>query len=114
MTGKQQDLADRIRTALEDEPSTRTVSMFGGLSFMVHEKMVVAAQRDGALLVRIDPADHARLLARPGVSQAEMGTGRPMGPGWISVDPRAITDDEQLGWWIEVAMEFNAAVRSGG
>lgn len=112
MTEVQDQLADRIHTALADEPSTRTVSMFGGLSFMVHEKMVVAAQRDGDLLVRIDPEQHSGLVARPGVRQAEMGTGRSMGPGWISVDHAAITGDEHLAWWIDVAMGFNATVRS--
>jgi hypothetical protein len=29
--------------------------MFGGLSFMVNEKMVVAAHKLGDLLVRVDP-----------------------------------------------------------
>lgn len=114
MTAAQDHLADRIRSVLADEPSTRTVSMFGGLSFMVHDKMVVAAQRDGDLLVRIAPGQHPELVARPGVSPAEMGTGRSMGPGWISVGRGAIAGDDQLVWWIDRAVTFNASVRSRG
>jgi hypothetical protein len=33
--------AERIRAMLAAEPSTREVSMFGGLSFMVNDKMIV-------------------------------------------------------------------------
>jgi hypothetical protein len=75
-------LAARIRAALSGEPSTREVSMFGGLSFMVNDRMVVATLKHGCLLVRVDPGRSRELLARPGARPAEMGTGRPMGRGW--------------------------------
>lgn len=83
--------------------------MFGGLSFMVNDRMVVAAGRDGDLLVRIDPARNRELLALPGVKTAEMGAGRTMGPGWISVAHDELVADEQLSFWIDVAMEYNTA-----
>jgi TfoX/Sxy family transcriptional regulator of competence genes len=102
-------LADRIRAALAGDRTTREVRMFGGLSFMVDERMVVAAQGEGDLLVRIDPTRNAELTALPGVSQAEMGSGRTMGPGWISVARDAIGTDQQLSFWIAVAMEHHAA-----
>ena len=101
-------LADRIRTALIDEPTTREVRMFGGLSFMVNDKMVVAAQGEGDLLVRIDPARNSELTVQRGAKQAEMSSGRAMGPGWINVGPEAIDTDERLAFWIEVAMDYNA------
>ena len=62
-------LANRIRTALTDERSTSEVSMLGGLSFMMNDKMVVSVRSDGDLLVRIDPARHDELVARPGRSR---------------------------------------------
>jgi TfoX/Sxy family transcriptional regulator of competence genes len=101
-------LADRIRSALATEPSTREVSMFGGLSFMVNNAMVVAERRDGDLLVRVDPDRNRELVALPGAKPAEMGAGRAMGTGWISVAYDAITAEEQLSFWIDVAMEYNA------
>ena len=84
--------------------------MFGGLSFMVNEKIVVAARPAGALLVRADPARNDELLALPGAAQAEMGTGRSMGPSWISVAPKAIATDEQLSFWLDVALDYNSSI----
>ena len=62
MTVEREALADRIRAVLPDDRSVREVSMFGGLSFMVHDSMVVSAGRNGDLLVRIDPARNDELL----------------------------------------------------
>ena len=113
MTTDHTTLADRIRGALATEPSTREVSMFGGRSFMVNNAMVVAERRDGDLLVRIDPERNRELFALPGAKPAEMGAGRAMGPGWISVAHDAITTDEQLSFWIDVAMKYNVEAGMG-
>ncbi|KAA0019495.1 TfoX/Sxy family protein [Antrihabitans cavernicola] len=105
-------LIDRIRTALSVEPTTRDVAMFGGLSFMVNDRMVVAARADGSLLVRIDPRRSSELLAIPGAGHAEMGARRSMGTGWISVAPESITTKDRLSFWLDVALEFNGRSRS--
>ncbi len=107
MEPQQSELIERLRTLLADEPSTREVAMFGGRSFMVDEKMVVSALRQGDLLVRIPAERHDELLAQPGAVQAEMGTGRSMGPGWISVSARSIDSYEQLAFWLDVALQYN-------
>jgi TfoX/Sxy family transcriptional regulator of competence genes len=99
---------DRVRAALSDQPSAREVRMFGALAFMVNEKMVVALQRDGDLLVRVSPDRDDELLARPGARPAEMGAGRSMGPGWISVAADAVAGDDDLLFWINVALDYNA------
>ncbi|WP_460797315.1 TfoX/Sxy family protein [Microbacterium sp. GXF0217] len=103
-------MVERLRSLLAAEPTVREVSMFGGRSIMVNEKMVVAAQRDGALRVRVAADQHQELLTRPGAAQAEMGAGRAMGPGWIEVAPAAIADDHLLADWLAVAMVHNRAV----
>ena len=54
--------------------------MFGGLSFMLNEQMVVAVDREGDLIVRVDPSRSRDLLTRPGARPREMGTGRPWPP----------------------------------
>ena len=107
MTRDHIPLTDRIRTALAAEPSTREVSMFGGLSFMVNEKIAVAVQRDGDLLARVDPDRNHELLALPGAEPAEMGAGRVMGPGWIRVAEEALTADRDLSFWIGAALAYN-------
>ena len=67
MTPEQSDLIERLRTLLLREPITREVSMFGGRSFMVNEKMIVSALKDGNLLVRVAADRHEELLHMPGV-----------------------------------------------
>lgn len=102
MRQQQADLIERLRALLANEPSTREVSMFGGRSFMVNDKMVASALKDGDLLVRVPAERHAELTAQPGATQAEMGAGRTMGPGWISLSAQSISTDERLSFWLEV------------
>lgn len=82
--------------------------MFGGLSFMVDERMAVAAGRDGDLLVRTDPARYDDLLQRGG-TPAYMGKDRPMGPGWLRVPGEEIEDDHELEIWVEVGIDSRSA-----
>lgn len=105
MTAEREALADRIRAALPHGRPVREVSMFGGLSFMVDDSMVVAAGRGGDLLVRIDPARHDELLDVPGARPAIMGVDRPMGPGWISISPDGLTTEKQLAFWMQVGLD---------
>ena len=100
-------LVQRVRAALATHPSVREITMFGGLAFMVSEKMVVCARGDGDLLVRSDPARADELLRREGAGPAEMGAGRPMSKSWISVGPEAIATDDGLTFWIGVALEHH-------
>ena len=104
---------ERIRTLITDEPVVREVSMFGGRSAMVNEKMIVSALKNGGLLVRVDCNQHDELLTKPGAIQAEMGPGRDMGPGWIEVTSDAIKDDRQLAAWVSIAMDYNRHVAGG-
>lgn len=114
MSQEQAALLERVRARLVEEPVLREVSMFGGRSVMVNEKMIVSVLKDGGLLVRVPADRHEQLLAEPGAAQAEMGPGRDMGPGWIEVASTAIHDDDRLGFWVDVAMEYNRVVTGGG
>ncbi|WP_166983151.1 TfoX/Sxy family protein [Paramicrobacterium fandaimingii] len=113
MTPEQTVLIERIRTLILHETAVREVSMFGGRSVMVNEKMIASALKGGDLLVRVDAARHDELLDRAGATQAEMGLGRDMGPGWIEITADAIADDKHLSSWIEVAMEHNRSAAHG-
>jgi hypothetical protein len=109
---QQAELVERVRAALARERSMREVSMFGGRSVMVREKMVVSALKGGDLLVRVPVERHDQLLDRPGSSQAEMGEARSMGPGWIQVAAASL-DDDGLRFWITVALDHNRSVTGG-
>jgi TfoX/Sxy family transcriptional regulator of competence genes len=102
------ELADRVRGALPQEKSVREVAMFGGLAFMVDEKMVVCVSAGGgALLVRVSRDRDAEHLEVPGARRAEMGA-RSMGEGWIAVDGDALADDRALTSWLDAALAYNA------
>ncbi len=106
------ELADRVRSVLATQPTVREVKMFGGLSFMVNEAMVVNVGSAGDLLVRVDPQRHEEHLRVEGASSAEMGAGRTMGRGWLVVDADAVGADEDLAFWIRVALDFNTRTAS--
>jgi TfoX/Sxy family transcriptional regulator of competence genes len=105
-------LAERIREVLAGEPSLQEKSMFGGRAFMVNGKMVAHARTGDDLLVRVDAERHDELLELPGAAQSEMGQGRSMGPGWVTVSAESITSEEQLSFWLGEAMEHNRATDS--
>lgn len=94
-----QELADRIRDAMATEAGVSEKRMFGGLAFLVHGRMAVAASGQGGLMVRIDPADADSLVREPQVRRFEMH-GREM-DGWLRVEPEAVATDEELGSWVD-------------
>ncbi|MFW3171142.1 TfoX/Sxy family protein [Geodermatophilus sp. CPCC 206100] len=103
------ELANRVRGAISDEGDVREVKMFGGLAFMVNEKMVVCVSGGGgALLVRVSRGRDAEYLGVVGARRAEMGEGRSMGEGWITVEEEALRDDGDLQFWLDAALEYNA------
>ena len=56
-------------------------------------------------MARIDPALYETILARPGVRPMDF-TGRPM-KGFIFVDPIAIDREEDLAYFIDLALQWN-------
>ncbi len=102
-------LADRVRRAVSHEVNVREVKMFGGLAFMVNDKMVACVSSGGgALLVRVSRSRDAEYLEVVGARRAEMGKGRSMGEGWITVDGEGLTEDRDLHFWIDAVLECNA------
>lgn len=108
---KRAELADRIRAMLMGE-AIEQKRMFGSLAFLLEGRILVAAWGEGDLLVRVDPERSPELLTLPGVRQAEMGAGRSMGPGWLSVEANVIADEDGLLSWLDTAREFHD--RAGG
>lgn len=84
--------------------------MFDGLSFMVDERITVAAGRDGDLLVRTDPAEYDDLLRRGG-EPAHMGNDRPMGRRWLTVPHDQLQSHGELAYWVKVGIDSRNASR---
>ncbi len=99
-----EDLADRIHTLLDAEPNLTEKKMFGGLAFLVGGNMAVAASDQGGLLVRVDPAESAELVATTGAYPMEM-RGREMA-GWLRVDAPDVDADEELAAWVERGLTY--------
>ncbi len=106
-----EDLFARVRTALGTDKAVREVRMFGGLCFMVNEKMVLGVMGDRDLLVRADPDRSDDLLAVEGARQAEMGKEhRSMGRSWISVSEHGLGSNDDLQFWVDEALSYNVRV----
>lgn len=101
-------LAQRVREVLISHPKVRERRMFGSLSFMVDERMTVAARHDEDLLVRTDPTRYGDLLRRGG-EPAHMGSDRAMGRGWLTVPGHRLGDDEELAYWVQVGIQSRNA-----
>ncbi len=103
------ELDDRVRAALADRRPVREVRMFGARCFMVDERLVVGADKNGDLLVRADPERTDKLLDVAGARQAEMGAGRAMSHGWITVAHPAVASDADLEFWTGEALAHHDA-----
>jgi TfoX/Sxy family transcriptional regulator of competence genes len=94
-----EELADRIRQEIGDEPALAEKKMFGGLSFLIGGNMAIAASGQGGILVRIDPEESDELVASTEATTMEM-RGREM-KGWLRVDSKHVGTKEQLAEWVE-------------
>ncbi|HEX3090230.1 MAG TPA: TfoX/Sxy family protein [Ilumatobacteraceae bacterium] len=103
-----EDLAERVRELLLDEPGVTETKMFGGLAFLVDGHLAIAASREGGVLVRVDPAAADALVARTGARVAVM-RGRPM-DGWLRVDIEKLRTKRQLASWVSRGVAYARSV----
>jgi hypothetical protein len=106
------ELAHRIRAAIADRVPVDEQAMFGGLGFMAHGNMAIAASGQGGLMVRVDPADADTLVDGVGVTRMEMH-GRAM-DGGQRVTPEAVEADDVLLAWVDRGLARAAALPRKG
>jgi TfoX/Sxy family transcriptional regulator of competence genes len=99
-----EELANRIRELLADEPAVTEKRMFGGLAFLIGGNLAVSASGQGGLLLRADPAESDALTEDRHASRAVM-RGREMA-GWLRVAPEAVTADDALRRWVAVGVRY--------
>jgi TfoX/Sxy family transcriptional regulator of competence genes len=92
------ELVERTRELLAAERGVDEKRMFGGLAFLINGHIVVAASREGGLLVRVRLDDTDALLARPHVSAMVMA-GREA-RGWLHIDANGVKTKRQLNGWV--------------
>ncbi len=100
-----ESLANRVREMLAtkvDDIDERV--MFGGLTFMVDDKICVGVKSD-RVLFRIDPALHDQESLHDGVVPMDH-SGKRM-KGFLFVDESMLDTQSKLRRWIDLALEYN-------
>jgi TfoX/Sxy family transcriptional regulator of competence genes len=99
-----EDLAERIREVVASESGLTEKKMFGGLAFLINGHMAVAASGRGGLLLRCDPAETEKWVAKPHAARMAM-RGREM-DGWLRIDAPAIASTAKLKNWVRVGVDY--------
>lgn len=102
-------LSNRIRESLVDVPNVEEKLMFGGICYMVNEKMCIGVVND-EMMCRIEPVNYEAALEMPGCREM-IFTGKPM-KGYVFVTDEAIKSKIELNYWIELCLEFNVHAKS--
>jgi len=99
-----EQLADRVREALEDVPNVEEKKMFRGVTFMVNDKMCVSVSND-ELMCRIDPALTDEVVEMNGVRPMLM-RGKTL-KGYVYVAEEAIRTKKDFDYWINLCLAYN-------
>ena len=102
-----EELAERVRAALDDVEGVAEIKMFGGLCFTVGGNMAVGVSHDD-LLVRMSPEDGDAALAEPGVRLMEVGSRTSR--GFLAVAPEATKTDRKLRAWVDRGVGFASSL----
>lgn len=103
-------LADMTRELISlTHKKVEEKAMFGGLCFMVNDKMCVGVEKD-RLMVRLDPAKYDEVIEKEGCKPMDF-TGRIM-KGYVFVDADVLTTKKKLEYWVKLALEFNKIAKA--
>jgi len=104
-----EQLAERVRTALADQKVVEEKKMMGGLTFMVNRKMCVGILKDD-LMVRLAPEMYEIALLKEGCREMNF-TGKPM-KGFVFVSQKSINDNKEFNFWINLALDYNKIAKA--
>jgi TfoX/Sxy family transcriptional regulator of competence genes len=96
------DLAARVRAALQGVEAVREVRMFGGVGFMLNGNLLAGASKRG-LLLRVGKERQGEALAHPGLKPMQM-RGRVM-EDYVYADPPP-GSDEAVRALLRSALDF--------
>lgn len=99
-----EELAERVREALDNRPYVTEKKMFGGLGFLAHGNMAAAVLGQGGAMVRVPKDEYEDLLKEPGAEPMIM-KGSEM-RGWIRLDDATCAAQDTLRPWIERGLEY--------
>ena len=103
-------LADRVREIISlTHTNIEEKKMFGGLCFMVNDKMCVGVETT-RLMVRLDPAKYDEVIEMEGCEPMNF-TGKVM-KGYVFVDIDALNTKKKLEYWLNLALQYNTIAKS--
>ncbi len=104
-------LADRVREMIaEKESDIEEKRMFGGLCFMVNDKMCIGVEKE-RLMIRIDPGKYDEAMEKEGCTPMDF-TGKVM-KGFVFVDANSVTTKPKLAYWMKLALDYNKIAKPG-
>ena len=105
-----EQLANRVRELIaERTTNVEERKMFGGLCFLVDDKICVAAKKD-KMLVRIAPELYDAAIEEEGCTpMSKAGTYM---IGYLYVDEAYLNTPKQLAHWVNLALDFNSRAKS--
>ena len=103
-------LANMTRELIsQTQKNVKEKAMFGGLCFMVNDKMCVGVEKD-RLMVRLDPAKFDEVMEKEGCKPMDF-TGKVM-KGFVFVDAGVLNTKKKLDYWINLAIEYNRIAKA--
>jgi len=102
-------LANRIRELLQDLEGIEEKEMFGGLCFLLKDKMFVAVIKE-EMMCRIDPAFYEEAIEKPGCHEMVF-TGK-ASKGWVMIDDSGLKTVNDYKYWIGLAVDYNQHAKS--
>ena len=106
-----EQLVDQVRQVLlKKEADFYEKKMFGGLCFMVDDKMCIGITNTDEIMARIGPDKYEDALAKPGCKEM-MFTGRAM-KGYVFLEPDVIDMDKDLPYWVQLCLDFNPLAKA--
>lgn len=103
-------LAERINQYLKEIVlNYNEKKMFGGLCYMVDEKMCFGIVGN-ELMIRTDPEKQNFYLKKKGCREMDF-THKPM-KGFLYISEDSIDKDKDLVYWIQQALEFNPKAKA--
>ena len=103
-------LADRVREIIAiDHKKVQEKAMFGGLCFMINDKMCVGVEQ-ARLMVRLDPALQDEVMEKEGCKPMDF-TGKVM-KGFVFVDIEALNTKKKLEYWMKLALDYNKVAKA--
>lgn len=98
-------LADRVREIIAvGHKKVEEKKMFGGLCFMVNDKMCVGVEAD-RMMIRFDPAVTDEIMEKEGCTPMDF-TNKVM-RGFAFIDKNVLKSKKQLEYWVNLALDYN-------